>query len=360
MAGLNKIKVIGISTLFLVAGAFLVFGGPLGTLAFADTPVTAVAVSAVNETDRTTEVSTIVVKNGTIRMVATLTPAAPIDARIIWTVEDGTGTATIDRCGQLFAQTNGDVTVKGTSASNPDVFGTKIITISNQLIGQINIGTGANYTILAQTGISSLGVDIKGNIASNAATADSITGFGLSEVDSSSEFSTSAQVTGNVYLPTYHIPTPSDLTTATNDVVNAYNTGSLVVPPVDTEFNAGEIGGQLFAPGVHKWSTEVTMNSNVTLTGDANDVWIFQIALGLTQLEGTSIILVGGAKPENIFWLTATTVTIGVNCHFEGIILAHTGISVGAGSTIDGRLFAQTRVDLGVGVIIRYPGYIVH
>jgi len=356
MAELNKFKVIGISAMFLAASALLVFGGPLGTLARAEIiPVTEVTVTAVDEATRTISVSVIDVNNGTIRMIATITPIAPSDASILWTVENGTGTATIDRCGQLFAETNGDVTVKGTSNSNPTVYGTKIITITNQL-EKLNIGTGVDFTVLAQTGISSLGTDIKGNIASNAAT--SITGFGTLTLDTSGEFSKSDQVTGNVYLPTYATPTPTKLTTATGDVGSAYTTGSGITPPDASELYSGDIGGHSFAPGVYKWSTTVTINASVTLTGSATDVWIFQIAGGITQLEGTSIILGGQAKPENIFWLTATTVAIGANCQYSGIILSSTNISVGAGSMIDGRLFAQTDVALGSGTIVRYPGYV--
>ena len=359
MAEVNKFKVIGISALFLAASALLVFGGPLGTLARAvdDIPVTAIAVSAVDEGTRLTPVSTIEINNGTIRMIATLTPVAPSDASIVWTVENGTGSASIDRCGQLFAISNGTVTAKGTSHSNPEIFGTKIITITNQL-EKIDIKTGADYTILAQTGISSLGVTVGGNIASNAAAADSITGFGTLTLDTSGEFSKSDQVDGNVYLSTYGSPTPSKLGTASGDVGTAYSTGSLITPTGVSEPYSGDIGGHEFAPGVYKWSTTVTINTSVTLNGNATDIWIFQIAGGITQAESTSIILTGGAKPENVFWLSATTVAIGANCHFSGIVLAQTNVSVGTGSTIDGRIFAQTGVALGAGAIVRYPGYL--
>jgi hypothetical protein len=78
-----------------------------------------------------------------------------------------------------------------------------------------------------------------------------------------------------------------------------------------------------------------------------------------TVVDGTgsasNIVLAGVARPEHIFWLSATTATIGANSHFQGIIIASTSIAVGAGVVVDGRLFAQTRVDLGVGSTISAP-----
>jgi hypothetical protein len=345
----------------MVAVAFLAIGGLvlakanglLGTLAGADeTPVTAITVSAVDESTRTITVSTIEVNNGTIRMVATITPPSATDTTIVWSVVDGTGTASIDRCGQLFAITNGTVTVTATSASYPSIFGTEIITISNQLEG-IDLKTAANYTILAETGISSLGSSIQGDIGANA--ANSVTGFGTLTLDAGGEFSTSPQVSGRVYLPNYTAPTPATLTAAVGDMGTAYTTGGLATPPTSTELYAGDLSGQTIVGGIYKWSTSVAINSDVTLSGDASDVWIFQIAGGITQKESTKVILSGGARAENVFWLSATTVALGTNANFEGIVLAKTDITVGANTSVNGRLLAQTRVDLGAGCVVDYP-----
>ena len=84
--------------------------------------------------------------------------------------------------------------------------------------------------------------------------------------------------------------------------------------------------------------------TNVTLTGGANDVWIFQIAQGLTVANGVEIILAGGALPQNIFWQTFAAADIGTTSKFKGIVLSQTSIAMKTGSTLNGRLYAGTAV----------------
>jgi len=55
--------------------------------------------------------------------------------------------------------------------------------------------------------------------------------------------------------------------------------------PNVTELGAGNIGGLTLAPGVYKWGTSVTIPTNVTLSGGANDVWIFQIGQNLISVQ---------------------------------------------------------------------------
>ena len=109
---------------------------------------------------------------------------------------------------------------------------------------------------------------------------------------------------------------------------------------------AGDISGQTLTPGVYKWGTGVSINSNVIISGGANDVFIFQVAKGITQASGTQIILTGGVQAKNIIWQAAQTVAIGTDSHFEGIILCQKNISVAARSSINGRLLSQTAVTL--------------
>ena len=113
-----------------------------------------------------------------------------------------------------------------------------------------------------------------------------------------------------------------------------------------TELYTGDISGQTLTPGVYKWGTGVLINSDVTLNGGPNDVFIFQIAKGITQASDTKIILTGGVQAKNIFWQSAETVAIGTGAHFEGIILGGTNISMGTKASINGRLLAQTAVTL--------------
>ena len=72
------------------------------------------------------------VYQGTLQMSAVVLPANAANKNVVWSVENGTGSATISASGLLSALTNGTVTVKATSAQNGAVYGTKIITLTNQ------------------------------------------------------------------------------------------------------------------------------------------------------------------------------------------------------------------------------------
>ena len=209
----------------------------------------------------------------------------------------------------------------------------------------VNLGTAGNFTILAKTGISSVPNSvITGDIAVSPISAAAITGFSL-VMDSTNEFSGSSQVTGKVYGPDYTSPTPSKLTTAVGDMQTAYTDAA--GRTVDyTELYTGDLSGQTLTPGVYKWGTGVLISTDVTLTGGPNDVFIFQIAKGITQAAGAKVILTGGVQAKNIFWQSAETVAIGTGSHFEGTILGKTNITLGTNSSVNGRLLAQTAVTM--------------
>jgi hypothetical protein len=104
---------------------------------------------------------------------------------------------------------------------------------------------------------------------------------------------------------------PTLLTTAVADMELAYTNAAGRKLPNFTNLGAGKIGGLTLVPGLYKWTTGVSIATNVTLLGGADDVWIFQIAGTLTQASATKVILKGGALPKNIFWQTAGAVAIG-------------------------------------------------
>ena len=118
-----------------------------------------------------------------------------------------------------------------------------------------------------------------------------------------------------------------------------------------TELGSGYIGGLTLAPGVYKWSSVVTILTDVTLSGGANDVWIFQIAGGLTQAAATRVNLIGGALAKNIFWQVAGVASMGATAHMEGVILSATGITLVTGASVNGRLLAQTAVTLQMNTV---------
>lgn len=209
----------------------------------------------------------------------------------------------------------------------------------------VNLGTAGIYAILSKTGISTVPNSvITGNIGVSPIDSTAITGFSLT-VDATNEFSGSSQITGKAYAADYASKTPSKLTTSISNMETAYTDAAGRAADY-TELYTGDISGQTLTAGVYKWGTGVLINAEVTLTGGKDDVFIFQIAKGITQASNTKIILAGGVQAKNIFWQSAQTVSIGTGPHFEGIILGKTNISMGTKASINGRLLAQTAVTL--------------
>jgi hypothetical protein len=137
-------------------------------------------------------------------------------------------------------------------------------------------------------------------------------------------------------------------------MITAYNDAAGRPSPDFSELGTGNIGGKTLAPGLYKWTSTVTLPSDVTISGSASDVWIFQIAGDLTVSSAVNVTLSGGAQAKNIFWQVAGQATLGTTSHFEGIILSMTGITFQTGASMNGRALAQTAVVLD-GNIITQP-----
>ena len=265
---------------------------------------------------------------------ATLTPNAILAANTVYTATVSTGVRDL----------------QGDSLASAKVWTFK--TVATPVTGPavVNLGTAINYVILAKSAITTTGTTaVTGDLGISPAAATYITGFALSAPPTT--FTTSAKVTGKVYAANYAVPTPSNLTTAVLDMQNAYTAAAGRTIPDFVNLGAGNIQGMTLVPGLYKWGTGVLIPSAVTLSGGANDVWIFQIAQGLTVGNGAIITLTGGAQAKNVFWQVAGAATLGTTSQFKGIILCKTNIAFNTGSSILGRALAQTAVTLNATTV---------
>jgi hypothetical protein len=205
----------------------------------------------------------------------------------------------------------------------------------------VALGKAGTFAILTKSGIT----DVFPSVINGDVGTSPITGAAI--------HLTCAEVaTGKVYsvdaagpLPC-RVTDPTLLTTAVANLQTAYSDAAGRTNPNFTNLGAGQIGGLTLAPGLYKWTTGVLISTNVTLSGGANDVWIFQIAGKLTQANATKMILAGGAVPKNIFWQTSGAVSIGTTAQAEGVILSKTMIAMKTGASANSRLLAQTAVTL--------------
>jgi hypothetical protein len=211
----------------------------------------------------------------------------------------------------------------------------------------VNLGSAGDFTILSKTGITDVHASaVVGNVGTSP-----ITGAAL--------LLTCDEVTGYIYTVDAAGPLPcrgtgaTRLTSAIGDMETAYNDAAGRTNPDVLNLGAGEIGGHTLAPGLYKWTSNVSMSGDVTLAGGPNDVWILQVAGTLTEAHAKNVILTGAAQAKNVFWQTADGVEIGTQAHFEGTILSKTMIAMKTKASIVGRLFAQTAVTLQMNTITR-------
>lgn len=214
------------------------------------------------------------------------------------------------------------------------------------------LGAAGDYAILAKSAISNVPTSVvTGDLGLSPAAASYLTGFSLTRAGTKW---TSTQVIGGVFAADNDPPTPTDLTTAVANMQTAYTDAAGRPTPAFLELGGGAIGGLTLAPGLYKWTSTVTVPSDITISGAPNDVWIFQITGDLQMSAATSMTLSGGARAKNIVWQVAGLVDLGTTSHAEGIMLSQTAINLGTGASINGRLLAQTAVHLA-GATVTAP-----
>lgn len=209
------------------------------------------------------------------------------------------------------------------------------------VLNTVDLGEAAHFAALAGAAISTVPASkISGDIGVSPAAETFLTGF--SQTDATG-YATCPQVTGLMYAADMVSPTPTMLTQAKGDLTTAYNDAAGRLPAPTGAFlnpGAGNMGGLTLVPGLYKFAGAASATTSFTLSGGANDVWIFQIASSLSVSNGVHLNLAGGAQAKNIFWQVGTSATFGTTSVFQGTLLADQSITLGTGATLNGRALA--------------------
>ena len=254
---------------------------------------------------------------------ATFTPAADLLANTTYTATITTG-----------AKNPAAVAITGNYVWN---FSTGAVIVTPP--GAINLGSADQFGILAGVGVSNaagLSKIINLNVGIYPGLRSSVTGF------------PPAVIVGGAIFAADDIAPPgvaAMLNQAKLDLVAAYLAAEGAVSPAPATVS-GDQGGKTLAPGIYKsTSTLLIQNGDLTLDaqGDANAVWIFQIASGFTTVGGAGgdVILTGGAQAKNVYWQTGSSAVIGDYTDFQGNILALQSITMNAYAKAVGRMLAQ-------------------
>jgi len=105
-----------------------------------------------------------------------------------------------------------------------------------------------------------------------------------------------------------------------------------------------DLAGMTLVPGVYCFASSAANTGLLQLDaqGNANAVWVFQIATTLITGSASTVTVINSGQACNVFWQVGSSATLGTTTTFVGNILALTSITMQTGASLSGRALAQT------------------
>ena len=197
----------------------------------------------------------------------------------------------------------------------------------------VGLGTAGSFAVLGGSTVTNTGPSvINGDLGVSPGSA--VTGFPPGIVN------------GTIYAAN------AKAAHAKSDLITAYNNAA--GQACDTNLTGQDLGGLTLTAGVYCFDSSAGLTGTLTLDGQgvAGARFIFQIGSALTTASSSSVNLINGVQPCNVFWQIGSSATLGTATSFVGNIMALTSITLTTAATLEGRALARNgAVTLDTNVI---------
>jgi Ice-binding-like len=189
----------------------------------------------------------------------------------------------------------------------------------------VNLATANPFVVLGGAAVTNTGPSVLNG------------GLGVSPGTSLVGFAAPAVVTGATH------ENDAVASQAQADLTNAFNVaGEQPIAP-GNELTGIDLGGLTLTPGAYGYSSSAQLTGQLTLDaqGDPNAQFVFVLGSTLTTASASSVNLINGASPCNVFWRIGSSATLGTGTQFAGNLMALTSISLNNAVTVKGRVLAR-------------------
>jgi hypothetical protein len=126
------------------------------------------------------------------------------------------------------------------------------------------------------------------------------------------------------------------------DVGKAYDVAA--AEPTSQDLTGTNLGNRTLTAGTYSYSSSAQLTGPLVLNaqGNPNARFVFNISSALTTASASSVLLINGASPCNVYWRVGTSATLGSTTQFKGNLMALASVSLNNAASVQGRLFART------------------